>query len=128
MSNKARQKRNGELIALGIALEQGFGRLSSVAKQEIASLASGLDARNKARFTDAIERISKKDHGISEKENEDARTDNDPSKMLTLKIDYSEKDLRDQIKEAGGTWEAERKVWLLPPAQVEKLALQDRVI
>jgi hypothetical protein len=48
--------------------------------------------------------------------------------LLAVKVEFSEKELRTRIKEAGGKWDKEQKVWFLPPAQVEKLALQERVI
>jgi hypothetical protein len=48
--------------------------------------------------------------------------------LLAIKIDYEEKELRDRIKEAGGTWNKGKKAWILPPSQVEKLGLRDRVI
>ena len=47
---------------------------------------------------------------------------------LTVKIDYEEKDLQKQVKEAGGKWDKKKKAWILPPAQVEILGLRDRVI
>jgi hypothetical protein len=48
--------------------------------------------------------------------------------LLAIKIDYEEKELRDRIKEAGGTWNKGKKAWLLSQVQVEKLGLKDRVI
>ena len=48
--------------------------------------------------------------------------------LLAVKIEYEEKDLQKQIKEAGGKWDKEKKAWILPPSQVEILGLQDRVI
>ncbi len=122
MSNKARQKRNGELIALGIALEQGFGKLSPVAQREIESLASGLDSRNKARFTDAIERVSGKNHPTSSERIE-------PADLAAVRIDREDVAMRTRIKkEAGGRWDPEKKVWWLPASKVVELGLQDRVI
>jgi hypothetical protein len=52
-------------------------------------------------------------------------SDMDP---LAVKIDYEEKDLQKQVKEAGGKWDKKKKAWILPPSQVEILGLQDRVI
>ena len=48
--------------------------------------------------------------------------------QLTVKIDYEEKDLQKQVKEAGGKWDKKKKAWILPPSQVEILGLRDRVI
>ncbi len=48
--------------------------------------------------------------------------------LLAVKIDYEEKDLQKQVKEAGGKWDKGKKAWTLPPSQVEKLGLRDRVI
>jgi hypothetical protein len=48
--------------------------------------------------------------------------------LLAVKIDFEEKDLQKQVKEAGGKWDKKKKAWILPPSQIEKLGLQDRVI
>ncbi len=48
--------------------------------------------------------------------------------LLAVKIDYEEKDLQKQVKEAGGKWDKGKKAWTLPTSQVEKLGLRDRVI
>lgn len=66
--------------------------------------------------------LAPKDGGGVEKEGENGEA------LLAVKVEFSEKELRTRIKEAGGTWDKEQKVWFLPPAQVEKLALQDRII
>lgn len=51
-----------------------------------------------------------------------------PSSALYLvKIDYAESALRDRIKDAGGRWNAERKVWMLGAAAVRRLGLEPRI-
>ncbi len=45
-----------------------------------------------------------------------------------VKIDYDETELRARVKEAGGQWDARRKLWRLPKAVVRRLKLAARVV
>lgn len=47
---------------------------------------------------------------------------------MGVRIAYGETRLRQRVKLAGGIWDAERKVWLLPITMIRKLKLQDRVV
>lgn len=47
--------------------------------------------------------------------------------LYLVKIAYDELDLREQIKRAGGTWNAERKSWLLRRDEVRRLHLETRI-
>lgn len=58
-AQKTRAERNGQLVALGIAIERGFTSLSEGAKREIESIIPGLDKRNKERAQAALLRIRK---------------------------------------------------------------------
>jgi hypothetical protein len=46
---------------------------------------------------------------------------------IALTIAYGETDLRQRIKQAGGKWDQERKVWLLPYGIARKLGLHGRI-
>jgi hypothetical protein len=48
-------------------------------------------------------------------------------KIVSLKIRYHEQILREAVKRAGGKWDGERKVWLLPLGEVKRLGLEGRV-
>jgi putative IMPACT (imprinted ancient) family translation regulator len=50
------------------------------------------------------------------------------NKIMDLKIDYTEKDLRIKIKSLGGTWNQRKKVWELPYRYVKSLKLTSRVV
>lgn len=47
---------------------------------------------------------------------------------LAVRIAYDEKELRSQARAAGGWWDGQRKLWLLPRAAVRKLKLENRVV
>ncbi|MDP1982065.1 MAG: hypothetical protein Q8K23_05950 [Sulfuritalea sp.] len=47
---------------------------------------------------------------------------------LAVRIGYEEAALRKQAKAAGGWWDGQRKLWLLPRAAVRKLKLDNRVV
>jgi len=47
---------------------------------------------------------------------------------VKIKIDYEEKELRKIIKEKGGVWDKEEKVWVLNYGEVKKLNLIERII
>ncbi len=51
-----------------------------------------------------------------------------PSSALYLvKIGYDEWKLRDKVKAAGGRWNSEKKMWLLPGTIVRRLGLEGRI-
>ncbi|MHB8766066.1 MAG: hypothetical protein ACYDA8_17255 [Deferrisomatales bacterium] len=45
-----------------------------------------------------------------------------------VRIAWGEKELARRVKDAGGRWDAERKLWQLPAAGVRELRLEDRVV
>jgi len=45
-----------------------------------------------------------------------------------VRIDYRETALRQQVKAAGGVWDAQKKLWHLPKTVVRILKLKDRVV
>lgn len=51
-----------------------------------------------------------------------------PAAMVWLRVGYGETDLRRQIKEAGGVWDAQRKLWRISGQVVNALKLQKRII
>ena len=56
----------------------------------------------------------------------DQRPFNTPEDMV--RVAYSETALRHKIKEAGGRWDAELKLWRLSRSSVRTLGLVDRVV
>jgi hypothetical protein len=48
--------------------------------------------------------------------------------IVKVKIDYEEIGLREKIKEKGGKWNSERRVWELPFGKVKELGLQSRMV
>jgi len=57
-SKQRREERTGQLVSLGILVEQAFSKLSPGAKAELKTAASALDERNKGRAFAAFERIA----------------------------------------------------------------------
>lgn len=51
-----------------------------------------------------------------------------PAREVMVRIGYDEIALRHQVKEAGGTWDAQRKLWRLPKPAIRALGLKDRVV
>lgn len=45
-----------------------------------------------------------------------------------VRIAYGETELRRQVKAAGGTWDAQSKLWRLPKSMIRKLKLGNRVV
>lgn len=48
--------------------------------------------------------------------------------IVEIQIDWSEGELREQVKSAGGHWNPERKVWRLPCGEVAALGLEKRIV
>jgi hypothetical protein len=54
-----------------------------------------------------------------------------PSKKTAdvyLKINYNETDLRARVKEAGGLWNVEKRLWLIARSKAKQLGLLDRIV
>ena len=50
------------------------------------------------------------------------------NKIVAIRIDYREMELRLAVKSAGGQWDPERKCWLLAYREVLALGLKNRMI
>jgi hypothetical protein len=50
------------------------------------------------------------------------------NKIINLKINYSEIELRNKVKAAGGIWDREKKVWIISYKEAKNLGLLDRII
>jgi hypothetical protein len=48
--------------------------------------------------------------------------------IVELKVDYLEEEIRTQIKEVGGRWNPEKKVWEIRFKEVKKMGLEGRII
>jgi hypothetical protein len=45
-----------------------------------------------------------------------------------LRVAWSEKDLRQRVKEAGGKWDAQAGLWMLPLGTARRLGLAERIV
>jgi hypothetical protein len=48
--------------------------------------------------------------------------------MVEVRIAWSEADLREQVKQAGGRWNPEKRVWRLPYRRALALGLRQRIV
>lgn len=51
-----------------------------------------------------------------------------PAKEVWVRVGYGETDLRQRIKEAGGTWDGSRKLWRVSGPTAKTLGLQKRIV
>ncbi len=49
------------------------------------------------------------------------------NKIVGLRIQYGETDIRRDIKACGGTWDREKKLWLVTYGKVKELGLTGRI-
>jgi hypothetical protein len=49
-------------------------------------------------------------------------------KTALVRIGYGETRVRQVVKDAGGTWEAERRLWRLPLRSIKQLHLEARIV
>jgi hypothetical protein len=49
-------------------------------------------------------------------------------KQISVKIQWDETELQEKAKAAGGRWDPNHKVWILPYGIVRKLKLQNRIL
>ena len=50
------------------------------------------------------------------------------SSQVAVRIAYQERELRQQVSAAGGTWSQRERLWRVAPEVVERLGLQGRVV
>ena len=51
-----------------------------------------------------------------------------PDKVVPVKIEYSEKELREKVKQAGAFWDKDKKAWLLSLKLIYKLGLETELL
>ncbi len=51
-----------------------------------------------------------------------------PDRIVHLRVAFAEQTIRGQVKRAGGTWDAERRLWQLRYDRVQALGLTDRIV
>ena len=47
---------------------------------------------------------------------------------MDIRIDYNEVELRNRIKECGGKWDPQRKLWKISYEKVKELDLLERIV
>ena len=52
----------------------------------------------------------------------------DSAQQVAVRLSYSEQALREQVKAAGGRWDAGPRLWQLPLHRVRALGLADRIV
>lgn len=50
------------------------------------------------------------------------------TREVFIRVAYGEAEVRRQVKAAGGSWDALRKLWRLPQAEARSLGLLDRIV
>ncbi len=51
-----------------------------------------------------------------------------PKTVVGVRVVWGEADLARRVKQAGGRWDPERKVWDLPYGKVQRLGLEGRIV
>jgi hypothetical protein len=49
-------------------------------------------------------------------------------KIVSVRVGYGERDIRNRIKEAGGKWNSTEKVWSLPYRKAVEFGLEKRIV
>jgi hypothetical protein len=65
---------------------------------------------------------------VAEQDWEPRRLPIAPDRIVGLRVDFAEVAVRDQVKQAGGTWNPERRLWRLRYDRVVALALNHRIV
>ena len=51
-----------------------------------------------------------------------------PETVVGIQVQWGELDMWKRVKDAGGKWDARRKIWLMPQRVVEQLGLVERIV
>ena len=79
------------------------------------------DAQRKKRFK-TVELL------VAERDWEPPRPRFAPDQIVGIRVAFADVAVRDQVKQAGGTWNPERRVWQLRYARVVALGLNRRIV
>ncbi len=79
------------------------------------------DAQKRKRYK-TVERI------VEERDWQPPEAEPAAAEVVAIRVGIEETALRQQVKPAGGGWNAQRKVWEVPYEQVVRLGLRDRLV
>jgi hypothetical protein len=79
------------------------------------------DAERKKRFK-TVELL------VAEQDWKPRRPSIAPDQIVGLRVDFAEVAVRDRVKQAGGTWNPERRLWQLRYDRVVALGLNRRIV
>jgi hypothetical protein len=51
-----------------------------------------------------------------------------PAAVVQVRVEWGEAELARQVKQAGGVWQSDAKVWELPVGEALALGLEDRIV
>jgi len=52
----------------------------------------------------------------------------DPAEVVQVRVEWGEAELARQIKQVGGVWKGQARVWELPLGEVMALGLEGRIV
>lgn len=114
-AESSRKKRNGELIAIGIIIENQFDNAPDEVKEWLAKAAmSQSDARTKKMALSAIERLNS--NPCSDEDGGQGKQDEAPEKRTYLNVPFEEKD---QAKVLGARFDSQNKKWFIIEGEVD---------
>jgi len=79
------------------------------------------DAQRKKRYK-TVELL------VAARDWEPSRARSAPDQIVGLRVAFAGMEVRDQVKQAGGSWNPERRVWQLPYDRVVALGLKSRIV
>lgn len=100
---------------------KGTKKLAEKYKDRLVCVRYRYDTEKQER-TKTIELIVEKKHWVR---NQDRIPSN---KKMQVKIQYGEVQLGRLARAAGGRWDKEKKVWILPYEQIKALGLEKRIV
>lgn len=113
-AQSSRKERNGEMMALGIIIENKFADAPDEVKTWLAKAAmSQSDARTKKMALSAIERLNS--NPCADEAGGQGKQDDAPEKRIYLNVPFEEKD---QAKELGAKFDSQSKKWFIVKGEV----------
>lgn len=100
--------------------QRGTKRLSKIYGKKLVCIRYRYDKENKKRYK-TVELIIEESYYESKVSKKDNR-------IVGVRVDRNEYELRQRIKAVGGKWNPDKKVWELPYRQAVILTLESRII
>ena len=107
--------------------QRGIKKLTQIYGDQLVCVRYRYDDYHNKRYK-TVELIVEESPWIAKNNGKADSTSSIRNKRVSVRIGYREQSLRNLVKDAGGIWRKDEKVWMLPYRKVVELGLEKRIL